>query len=124
MNAVTVRSFKYDGQPHRSWSATLRHRAGTLITLDAVFAEPVAHPLIGHIPQGTISTEFYWTDRWYSVFRFAAPNGALLMTEKDWARWREPLAGLPIYGMRVEFSFLGNGAEQVREFLLEAPCFT
>lgn len=54
----------------------------------------------------------------------ALPNGALLMTEKDWARWREPLAGLPIYGMRVEFTFLGSGAEQVREFLLEAPCFT
>ncbi|MER3429393.1 MAG: hypothetical protein C4334_15140 [Pyrinomonas sp.] len=77
MNAITVRSFKYNGQPHRSWPATLRQRSGTLITLDAVFQEPIAHPLIGHIPQGTLSTEFYWTDRWYSVFRFAAPDGAL-----------------------------------------------
>jgi tetraacyldisaccharide 4'-kinase len=54
----------------------------------------------------------------------AIPNGALLMTEKDWARWREPLAGIPMYAMRVEFAFLKDGAEQVKEFLLEAPCFT
>lgn len=53
-----------------------------------------------------------------------ALGGALLVTEKDWARWREPLAGVPMYGMRVRFEFLRNGAEQVKEFLREAPCFT
>ena len=53
-----------------------------------------------------------------------ALGGALLVTEKDWARWREPLAGVPMYGMRVRFEFLRNGAEQVKDFLREAPCFT
>jgi uncharacterized protein len=27
--------------------------------------------LLGTIPIGTISTEYYWLDRWYNVFRFA-----------------------------------------------------
>jgi tetraacyldisaccharide 4'-kinase len=52
------------------------------------------------------------------------PGGALLVTEKDWARWRDTLAGIPMIGMRVEFQFLGDGEAQVKEFLLEAPCFT
>ncbi|HEX8721001.1 MAG TPA: DUF402 domain-containing protein, partial [Pyrinomonadaceae bacterium] len=43
-----------------------------------VFAEEVRHPLIGTIEAGTLSTEFFWTDRWYSVFRFRKPGGALL----------------------------------------------
>lgn len=27
--------------------------------------------MLGTIPVGTISTEYYWLDRWYNVFRFA-----------------------------------------------------
>ena len=54
----------------------MRH-VGSLIVLDAVFAEEVNHPLLGHIARGTVSREYYWTDRWYNVFRFAAADGAL-----------------------------------------------
>ncbi len=36
------------------------------------------HPLIGTIEAGTHSIEFFWTDRWYSVFRFQSPAGRLL----------------------------------------------
>jgi protein associated with RNAse G/E len=46
--------------------------------LDAVFAEEIRHPLIGVIEAGTHSTELFWTDRWYSVFRFQTPAGRLL----------------------------------------------
>ena len=53
-------------------------REGALIVLDAVFEEEVRHPLIGTIEAGTHSTEYFWTDRWYSVFRFQTPAGALL----------------------------------------------
>lgn len=75
---VVVRSCKHDGRVHRSWSARIAHREGSLIVLDAVFAEEVRHTLIGTIEAGTNSTEFFWTDRWYSIFRFQAPDGNLL----------------------------------------------
>jgi uncharacterized protein len=38
--------------------------------LDARFDEHIEHDLIGTIPIGTISIEYYWLDRWYNVFRF------------------------------------------------------
>lgn len=39
--------------------------------LDAVFDEEIEHELLGTILSGTISTEYYWLDRWYNVFRFS-----------------------------------------------------
>lgn len=54
-------------------------------------------------------------------------DGALLITEKDWARWRDALAGLPGYVMQVRFEFLGEGAARLDAFLQEvakgAGCF-
>ena len=75
---IVVRSCKHDGRVHRSWPARVARREGSLIVLDAFFAEEVCHSLIGTIEAGTLSTEFFWTDRWYSVFRFQAPDGRLL----------------------------------------------
>jgi protein associated with RNAse G/E len=46
--------------------------------LDARFAEAVDHELLGTISAGTISTEYYWLDRWYNIFRFSEPSGKLL----------------------------------------------
>ena len=74
---VTVRSLKYDGRVHRSWPARLTRREGALVVLDGFFAEEVRHTLLGTIEAGTLSREFYWTDRWYSVFRFSDPVGRL-----------------------------------------------
>ncbi len=75
---VEVRSLKYDGSLKRSWRARLARVAGELIVLEGVFAEEVRHPLLGTILAGTHSTEFFWTNRWYSVFRFREPgNGPL-----------------------------------------------
>jgi protein associated with RNAse G/E len=74
---ILVRSFKYDGRLHREWPAHLTEHAGSLIVLDGVFAEEVHHPLLGHIRAGTHSAEYFWTDRWYSVFRFSEPAGSL-----------------------------------------------
>lgn len=45
--------------------------------LDAVFDEEIKHELLGTISSGTISTEYYWLDRWYNVFRFSDPNRKL-----------------------------------------------
>lgn len=74
---ITVESRKYDGRVSRTWQVGLKRRAGTLIVVEGVFETEVRHPLLGHIVEGTLSTEFFWTDRWYSVFRFREPSGAL-----------------------------------------------
>ena len=47
------------------------------MVLDARFEEEINHDLIGTIASGTISTEYYWLDRWYNIFRFATPEGQL-----------------------------------------------
>lgn len=74
---LIVRSCKYDGRVNRSWPVRLRRREGTLLVVEGVFETEVRHPLLGRIVRGTLSTEFFWTDRWYSVFRFREPAGAL-----------------------------------------------
>jgi len=42
----------------------------SLIVLDARFEEHIEHDLLGTIPVGTLSTEYYWLNRWYNIFRF------------------------------------------------------
>ena len=74
---VIVHARKFDGRLHRQWPARLTERIGSLLVLDGVFEEEIRHPLLGRIAPGTTSTEYYWTDRWYSVFRFREPNGDL-----------------------------------------------
>lgn len=78
MSEILVHSCKHDGRVHRRWPARVVGREGSLIVLDAFFAEEVRHPLVGTIEAGTHSTEYFWTDRWYSVFRFQTPGGRLL----------------------------------------------
>jgi protein associated with RNAse G/E len=68
---------KYDGHEHRRWPARIAKIAGPLIVLDAVFDEEIEHDLLGTISSGTISTEYYWLDRWYNVFRFSGPDREL-----------------------------------------------
>lgn len=79
LEEITVRSLKHGGRPHRTWRARLEAREGSLIVLDAFFAEEVKHPILGTIEAGTLSKEYFWTDRWYSVFRFGSPSGAGLL---------------------------------------------
>lgn len=74
---ITVNSRKYDGRLSRSWPARFRRRAGSLVVVEGVFEAEVRHPLLGRIVAGTLSTEFFWADRWYSIFRFREPGGAL-----------------------------------------------
>lgn len=74
---LTVKSCKYDGRVNRSWRARLLRRDGPLLVVEGVFEAEVRHPLLGRIEAGTISTECFWTDRWYSIFRFREPGGGL-----------------------------------------------
>lgn len=47
-------------------------------------------------------------------------NGALLITEKDWARWREAFQdGLDGFVLKVKWKFQGNGPEIADDFLKE-----
>jgi uncharacterized protein len=68
---------KYDGSEHRRWPARIAEISGPLLVLDAVFDEEIQHDLLGTISSGTISTEYYWLDRWYNVFRFSGPDRKL-----------------------------------------------
>lgn len=74
---VTVHARKFDGRLHRQWQANLVRQVGSLVVVEGVFEEEIRHALLGTIAAGTLSAEYYWTDRWYSVFRFREPAGAL-----------------------------------------------
>jgi protein associated with RNAse G/E len=76
-NNVLVSVLKYDGLEHRRWPARIAKIDGPLLVLDAVFEDEIEHDLLGTISSGTISTEYYWLDRWYNVFRFSDPSGKL-----------------------------------------------
>lgn len=76
-NLIQVQACKYDGRVHRRWSGRLARRSGSLLVLEAVFEEEIRHPLLGTIRPGTLSTEYFWTERWYSIFRFRQPTGEL-----------------------------------------------
>jgi protein associated with RNAse G/E len=74
---ITVHSCKYDGRIQRKWQAQLARREDSLIVLDGVFAEEIHHPILGIIAEGTLSTEYFWTDRWYGIFCFCLSSGQL-----------------------------------------------
>jgi uncharacterized protein len=76
-DAIVVQVLKYDASEHRRWSARIAKTEGPLLVLDAVFDEEIEHDLLGTISSGTISTEYYWLDRWYNVFRFGDSQGRL-----------------------------------------------
>jgi protein associated with RNAse G/E len=75
--SIVVSVRKYDGHEHRRWPARIAKCEGSLLVLDAVFDEDIEHDLLGTISLGTVSTEYYWLDRWYNVFRFSDPAGQL-----------------------------------------------
>jgi protein associated with RNAse G/E len=68
---------KFDGKEHRQWPAQLVFEQRPLLILDATFQDEVDHDLLGNIAKGTLSTEYYWLDKWYNVFRLANETGAL-----------------------------------------------
>ena len=67
---ISIRVHKYDGVECRRWNAYVARSEGSLIVLDAEFDFDVQHELIGEIPRGTRTVEYYWLDRWYCVFQF------------------------------------------------------
>ncbi len=74
---VTINSRKYDQSIRRSWTARLVETKGALLIFAGLFDRDVDHPDLGLINSGTVSWEYYWLDRWYSIFRFHDPDGRL-----------------------------------------------
>jgi tetraacyldisaccharide 4'-kinase len=57
----------------------------------------------------------------------AQAGSALLVTEKDWARWRKEIAGVRGYGIRIRLDFLGKGEKTLAGVLAkieEEACST
>ena len=74
---VTINSRKFDGKIHKSWQAEFLNTEDSLLIFVGEFEKEINHPFLGVIRRGTISYEFYWTDRWYNIFRFHEPDGSL-----------------------------------------------
>jgi uncharacterized protein len=74
---ITVYSLKYDKSIRKSWSAYLIQNLGDLLVLEGIFESDIEHPELGRIEAGTISIEYYWQDRWYSIFRFLGSDRQL-----------------------------------------------
>lgn len=76
-STIVVRSLNFDRSLRRSWKCELVGRTDEMLTLVGTFDREVIHPDLGVIQLGTRSTEYFWFDRWYNVFRFDEPNGEL-----------------------------------------------
>jgi uncharacterized protein len=73
---VIVRVLKYNGTEYRRWSARIASCDDSLIVLDAEFEYDVKHEVLGEIPRGTRTAEYYWFNRWYNIFRFLKKDGS------------------------------------------------
>lgn len=76
-NSVLINSRKIDNKIHRSWNAQLIEWNTSLLILVGEFENEVRHKHLGVIRRKTLSYEYYWFDRWFSVFRFHEPDGNL-----------------------------------------------
>jgi protein associated with RNAse G/E len=74
---VTVISRNYDLSVRRTWKCRLVEVRGSLLSFVGKFDHEITHSDLGVIKAGTVSHEYYWLDRWYNVFRFDDPAGAL-----------------------------------------------
>lgn len=74
---ITINARKFGGEIHRSWNCELIEQIDTLLIFVGVFKDEIVHPELGIIRPGTVSYEYYWLDRWYNIFRFHEPEGAL-----------------------------------------------
>jgi protein associated with RNAse G/E len=76
-NTFTINSRKFDGEIYRSWKAELIEQTKTLLIFAGIFENEINHTHLGIIRPGTVSYEYYWTNRWYNIFRFHEPEGEL-----------------------------------------------
>jgi uncharacterized protein len=75
-SSIIVRVFKYSGTEYRRWKARIAEADDSLVILDAEFGYAVKHEVLGEIPRGTRTAEYYWFNRWYNIFRFIKNDGS------------------------------------------------
>jgi len=73
--SITINSRKYDRSLHKTWSANLVCDTDEYWLLEGRFEMEVRHPELGTISAGTRSYEYFWKQRWFSIFRFHEPDG-------------------------------------------------
>jgi protein associated with RNAse G/E len=74
---TSVVSLNYDGTIRKTWKAEIVKLDPPLIELRGVFDRDITHPSLGQIDKGTLTTEYFWLERWYNIFRFEEPSGGL-----------------------------------------------
>lgn len=74
---ITVNSRRFDKSLKKSWKCRVTDIESNALTIVGEFSETVLHADLGIIEAGTVSTEYFWLDRWYNVFRFDNPDGSL-----------------------------------------------
>ena len=73
----TINARRADGKIYRNWQAELVEETADYWLFVGKFSATIEHQQIGIIEQGTISYEYFWKNRWYSIFRFHHPSGEL-----------------------------------------------
>jgi protein associated with RNAse G/E len=73
---VTINSRKADGSVRRTWQCQLIEEGDDELVFVGTFDADVVHSDLGLIRKGTVSYEYYWTDRWYNIFAFFEPDGS------------------------------------------------
>jgi len=79
MKVFTVNSRKFDGKIHKTWKAKFLKKNENFILLIGSFQKDITHPHLNVIRRGTISYEFFWFKKWYSIFRFHEPDSTFKM---------------------------------------------
>ncbi len=74
---VQINAFKFNGTLHKSWIVSLDRQDNSKLVFKGVFNKEINHADLGKIKKGTLSTEYFWLDRWYSIFCFYKPDGTL-----------------------------------------------
>lgn len=72
---VIINSRKFDGAINKTWKAKLVRSEATLLVFAGFFEKEVNHQDLGIIRRGTISYEYYWLDKWFSIFHFQESDG-------------------------------------------------
>lgn len=71
---ITINALSFDGRLRKSWQAEIVRTSPPLLIARGVFDTEIQHPHLDVIRPGTISYEYFWTDRWYNIFRFDDPK--------------------------------------------------
>lgn len=77
MNIITVKAKKLGTGDYRTWKAHLVSEQPDYWLLKGQFEKEIKHPFLNVIRRGTVSYEYFWKNRWFSIFRFHEPDGSL-----------------------------------------------